>query len=44
MKKIYIHFVKRIREEKKFEGVEELVNQLEKDKKAAKRILTNYRK
>ena len=40
-KEIYIHFVKRIREEKKFEGVEELVNQLEKDKKAAKHILDN---
>lgn len=40
-KEIYIHFVKRIREEKKFDGVEELVNQLEKDKKAAKHILDN---
>ncbi|MGM0497842.1 MAG: bifunctional riboflavin kinase/FAD synthetase [Bacteroidota bacterium] len=40
-KEIYIHFVKRIREEKKFEGVEELVNQLEKDKKTAMHILNN---
>ena len=40
-KEIFIHFVRRIREEKKFDGVEELVNQLEKDKKTAKHILNN---
>ncbi len=40
-KDIIIHFVQRIREERGFENVDKLVEQLEKDKKAAKRIFTN---
>ncbi len=38
-KEIFIHFVKRIRDEKKFDGVDQLVEQLEKDKRAARQIL-----
>lgn len=38
-KDVVIHFVKRIRPEKKFDGVDQLVQQLEKDKKTARLIL-----
>jgi riboflavin kinase/FMN adenylyltransferase len=38
---IFIHFVKRIRDERKFDGVDQLVDQLQKDKKAARHILEN---
>jgi len=40
-KELIIHFVKRIREEKKFDGVDSLIDQLKKDKKAARLILDN---
>lgn len=40
-KEIFIHFVKRIRDERKFDGIDQLVDQLQKDKKAARHILEN---
>jgi len=36
---IEIEFIKRIRDEKKFEGVDELIAQLEEDKKQSVKIL-----
>ncbi|MDX1585413.1 MAG: bifunctional riboflavin kinase/FAD synthetase [Balneolaceae bacterium] len=38
-KEVQVRFVKRIRDEKKFSGVEELVGQLQQDEKVAKEIL-----
>lgn len=38
-KEVQVRFVKRIRDEKKFSGKEELVNQLEADEKTAREIL-----
>ncbi len=38
---IMVHFVERIRDEKKFAGVDELTEQLHKDKERAKKILGN---
>lgn len=38
-KTIEIQFVERIRDEKEFSGVEELVEQLNEDKQAAQKIL-----
>ncbi|NBC28101.1 MAG: bifunctional riboflavin kinase/FAD synthetase [Bacteroidetes bacterium] len=42
-KEIQVQFVKRIREEKKFNGVDPLMKQLEKDQKKAKEILKTKR-
>lgn len=41
-KEVQVRFVKRIRNEKKFSGKEELVSQLEEDEKTAKEILSDY--
>lgn len=41
-KEVQVRFVKRIRDEKKFSGVDELVSQLQKDEKAAKEILEDH--
>ncbi|MFO8235556.1 MAG: bifunctional riboflavin kinase/FAD synthetase [Bacteroidales bacterium] len=38
-KKMLIHFIQRIRDERKFNNVEELVEQLKKDKKTIKQLL-----
>jgi riboflavin kinase/FMN adenylyltransferase len=40
-KEILIHFVQRIRDEQKFSNVDELVKQLEKDKKACLQVFNN---
>ena len=42
-KEVQTQFVKRIRDEKKFSGIEELKNQLEKDKQQAEKILKSNR-
>jgi riboflavin kinase/FMN adenylyltransferase len=41
-KEIIIHFVERIRDEQKFSNVDELVTQLERDKKTAQQIFKNF--
>jgi len=40
-KNIQVQFVDRIRDEKQFEGIEQLKAQLEKDKKTTEEILNN---
>jgi len=41
-KEVQVRFYNRIRDEKKFEGKEELVNQLEQDQKEAKELLSSH--
>lgn len=41
-KEVQVRFVKRIRDEKKFSGVDELISQLQKDEKVAKEILEEH--
>lgn len=41
-KEVQVRFVKRIRDEKKFSGVDELISQLQKDEKEAKEILERH--
>ncbi|MGK7370417.1 MAG: bifunctional riboflavin kinase/FAD synthetase [Candidatus Halalkalibacterium sp. M3_1C_030] len=41
-KEVQVRFVKRIRNEKKFSGKDELVSQLKEDEKTAKEILANH--
>ncbi|MDZ7719529.1 MAG: riboflavin kinase [Balneolaceae bacterium] len=40
-KEIQLQFVQRIRDEQQFEGVKDLINQLEKDKQAVLSVLEN---
>jgi riboflavin kinase/FMN adenylyltransferase len=43
-KKITLNFVKRLRDEMKFNNLEELINQLNKDKKESLKILKEINK